>query len=266
VLGGLKNEHMNIVILGSGNTATAIGHLCHRANYNILQVFGRNRLTTDILSKALNAEGISEWEDIVPDAALYIVALPDSFLPYLHKHFSLQKGLVVHTAGSVSMQVLNSVSRNYGVLYPLQSLHKNTISYSNIPLLVDGNTAEDKTLLADFAATLSGKVGYANDSDREKLHLSAVWVNNFTNHLFTMGWNICRENNLDFNLLLPLMEQTVSRLHFGNPPDFQTGPAIRGDISTIQKHLNMMNEHPDMQVLYKTLSSSIEGYFKIPTL
>jgi predicted short-subunit dehydrogenase-like oxidoreductase (DUF2520 family) len=252
---------MKIVIIGSGNAATALGHLSHRGNHHVLQVFGRNKLTTDALAAAIEAEPVYNWNLIRRDADIYIVALPDTVIPEIHTHFTLEKGLVVHTAGAVSMHALSKVARNYGILYPLQSLHKNVLAYSHIPLLVDGNTPEDKTLIADFAATLSGKVAYANDGDRAKLHVAAVWVNNFTNHLYTIAWDYCHQQGLDFTLLLAMMEQTVSRLAIGKPADFQTGPAIRGDKVTIDKHIALLKDTPEAQELYKTLSAAIEKYY-----
>ena len=252
---------MQIVIIGSGNAATAIGHLCHRGNHKILQVFGRNKQTTDSLAAAIESEPVYDWELIRHDADIYIVALPDSVLPDLYLHFTLQKGLIVHTAGAVSMHALSKVARNYGVLYPLQSLHKKVLAYSHIPLLVDGNTPEDKTLISDFAATLSGKVAYANDEERAKLHVAAVWVNNFTNHLYTIAWDYCKQQELDFTLLLPMMEQTVSRIAIGKPSDFQTGPAIRCDQATLEKHILLMEKMPEAQELYQQLSKAIEHYY-----
>jgi len=251
---------MQIVLIGSGNAATALGHLCYRGGNKILQVFGRNTETVLELAKTLEAEPVFDYEAITLNADLYIVALPDSVVPNLHEHFTLQKGLVVHTAGAVPMDALKIVSRNYGVLYPLQSLHKKLMAYSNIPLLVDGNTPEDKTLIADFAATLSGKVAYANDEKRAKMHVAAVWVNNFANHLYTIAWDYCSKEGLDFSLLLPMMEQTVNRIQVGKPGDFQTGPAIRGDEATMEKHLLLMEEMPEAKDLYRHLSDSIAAY------
>ncbi len=251
---------MQIVLIGSGNTATALGHLCYRSGNKILQVFGRNRETTGELARILYAEAVYDWEKITREADLYLVALPDAVVPTVYKHFTLQKGLVVHTAGAVPMDALKKVARNYGVLYPLQSLNKNLAVYPDIPLLVDGNTPEDKTLIADFAASLSGKVAYANDEQRVKMHVAAVWVNNFANHLYTIAWDYCAREGLDFSMLLPMMAQTVNRLHEGKPAGFQTGPAIRGDEATMQKHLSLMEGMPVAQELYRRLSAAISAY------
>lgn len=252
---------MEVVIIGSGNVGTALGHACHRANHKLLQVFSRNIAHAEILAKALEAQPIDDWQLITPDADIYLVALPDTIIPLLHNFFHIDRGMVVHTAGAVSVHTLQKVSRNYGVLYPLQSLSKNMVAYSNIPILVDGNTIEDKTLIADFAATLSGKVAYADDEERMKLHVAGVWVNNFTNHMYTIAYELCNHYNVDFSLLLPMMEHSVGRLHFAPPASFQTGPAVRGDKETVETHLALMKDFPAYQALYSKLSETIYNYY-----
>jgi predicted short-subunit dehydrogenase-like oxidoreductase (DUF2520 family) len=112
----------------------------------------------------------------------------------------------------------------------------------------------------DFAATLSPIVSAANDEQRLYLHLAAVWVNNFSNYLFTEASDICRENGVDFNMLLPLMEHTVWRLHLSPPASMQTGPAVRGDIKTMERHLNLLSEKPLAGKIYELLSEAIAQY------
>ncbi|HSK13974.1 MAG TPA: Rossmann-like and DUF2520 domain-containing protein [Phnomibacter sp.] len=254
---------MNIVLIGSGNTAHALGRMCRRSGHEILQVFGRNAAKVPVLASELEAMPvIGRWEMISPDADLYVVALPDQFLPELHQYFSPARGMVVHTAGSVPLSVLDKVSHDHGVLYPLQSLRAEVLHYSNIPLIVDGNTPENKTLLGDFAATLSGQVVYAGDEQRLHMHLAAVWVSNFTNYLYTIAWDICHQKGVDFRVLLPLMEHTVGRLHHFTPSEMQTGPAIRGDANTIGRHLELLHNDAKTRELYQLLSDAIAQYHR----
>jgi predicted short-subunit dehydrogenase-like oxidoreductase (DUF2520 family) len=251
---------MQITLLGSGNVATTIGQLCRKAGHDIVQVYGRNPVTTQNLAKTLGAEPAFTWDSIQHHADIYIAALPDTIIPALHLHLNLSKGMVVHTAGAVPMLALAGVARNFGVLYPLQSLKAEETPPAHVPFLVDGNTPEDKTLLLDFAGTLSPKVAFANDVQRLNLHLAAVWVNNFTNYLFTEAWEICQEKGVDFNMLLPLMEHTVERLKTYPPSSMQTGPALRGDLITIEKHLELLDNRPEAAALYRLLSDAIAGY------
>lgn len=250
---------MKIVLIGSGKAGTVLGKACHLAGFKVLQVYSRNSENARVLSTALEAEPITRWEQITPDADLYILALPDTVLENLPSAFSIKKGVVVHTAGAVSIQIFKTKHPNYGVLYPLQSLTNASEKTTSIPLLIDANTPETMALLWDFAKTLSPTVAIMGDEERLKLHVTAVWANNFTNHMYTIAYNLCKHFQLDFSLLLPIIEHTAQRLSTENPETFQTGPAIRGDKLTMEKHLHLMENFPEYQELYKQISRSIGG-------
>ena len=251
---------MDIVIIGSGNTATVFGHLCKKSGHEVLQVLGRNENTVRQLAESLGAGFTTGWDEVNREAEIYIIALPDNALPDLHRSLVLKKGIAVHTAGSVPIEVLKDVAQNHGVLYPLQSLRSSETHIGTIPIIIDGNTTEDKTLLLDFAASLSSLVAFADNEQRLFLHLAAVWANNFSNYLFTEAWDICQEKGVDFKMLLPLLEHTVGRLHFSPPAAMQTGPAIRGDNQTMNKHLELLKEKPMSKELYSLLSRAITQY------
>jgi predicted short-subunit dehydrogenase-like oxidoreductase (DUF2520 family) len=191
------------------------------------------------------------------NATLYLVAVADTALADLNNSFNLGNKLILHTAGSVSKDVLQNVSVNYGVLYPLQSLRKEMQYATDIPLLIDGNTEETITLIEDFAKTISINVSKANDEQRLKLHVAAVVVSNFTNHLYALAENFCKKENVDFTLLAPLIKETAERIQHASPADVQTGPAVRNDIFTIEKHLRILSDHPSLKYMYIKLTDSI---------
>jgi predicted short-subunit dehydrogenase-like oxidoreductase (DUF2520 family) len=175
----------------------------------------------------------------------------------LNKSFKLGNKLIVHTAGSVSKDVLQEISHNYGILYPYQSLRKEMTTIPEIPLLVDGNTEEATILIEDFAKSLSPIVKRTTDEERLKLHVAGVVVNNFTNHLYAMAEEFCTKENLDFKLLLPLIQSTAERITDISPKNLQTGPAIRNDVFTLDKHLRILATHPKLKYIYLKLTDSI---------
>jgi len=248
---------MKIGIIGSGNVATVMGRKVSKAGHKIIQVISRNEGHAQLLAKELNCGYASSFDDLNRDGDLYMVAISDSSLLELDKHLSLEKKMIVHTAGSVSKNVLGKISKNYGVLYPLQSLRKENENIPEIPLLVDANTAENLTLIYDFAKTISNDVRHSNDEERLKLHVGAIIVNNFTNHLYALTENYCKKENVDFKLLLPLINETASRLHFFSPTELQTGPAARNDKLTIEKHLALLKDHPALKRIYELMTESI---------
>lgn len=222
-----------------------------------MQVFARNEAAGALLAAALDAKAVSDSNDIDQTADIYLVALADSALPQLHEWLQLDKRLVVHTAAAVSKDVLKNVSRNYGVLYPLQTLRREQEQLPPIPFLVDGNTPDDLALITDFARTLSGQVMQAGDELRLRVHVAAVFVNNFTNHLYVLAEDFCRKEGVDFSLLLPLIDETARRIHTLSPKTSQTGPALRKDRLTIGKHLEVLQGHAELKKIYELLSDSI---------
>ncbi|MBV4356083.1 Rossmann-like and DUF2520 domain-containing protein [Pinibacter aurantiacus] len=247
---------MNITIIGTGNVATVVGHKLLRASHKIVEVYGRSNEKTGQLAKELKATPCYDWSDISKDADLYIIAISDNGLYELPDDFRCDS-LVVHTAGSVSKDVLKKISPRYGIFYPLQSLKKNSDADIEIPFLVDANTNADISVLIELGTTISEEVAIADDNKRLHLHVGAVIVNNFTNHLFTLADDYCRHQNINFELLLPLIRETVGRLEANAPATMQTGPAIRRDVTTIEKHLQLLQHEPQLKKLYKVFSDEI---------
>lgn len=248
---------MQIVIIGSGNVATVLGRLCKQNGHQVLQVVSRNAQHAKMLADELHCGHADYAGEINMQAELYLVSVADTALFDLNRDFSLGNKLVLHTAGSVSKDVLKDISVNYGVLYPVQSLRKEMQYTNDIPLLIDGNTEETMTLVEDFAKTISDNVSKASDEQRLKLHVAAVVVSNFTNHLYALAEEFCKKEQVDFRLLIPLIKETADRIEQASPETVQTGPAVRNDIFTIDKHLRILSNHPSLKYLYIKLTDSI---------
>ena len=253
---------MRVVLIGSGNTATVLGKLIVRADHEMLQVFSRQTNHARELAAKLDCDFTTDLEMLRKDADLYLVAIADNALLNIESWLNTGRKLVMHTAGSVSMQVLEKVSMNFGILYPLQSLRKDLDEIPEVPLLIDANTPENLALIEDFARSLSQQVYHANDHQRESTHLAAVIVSNFSNHLYTLAADFCSKENLDFKMLQPLIEEVATRLRSTSPNQVQTGPAIRNDLVTIEKHLNKLSAFPELQRFYQLFSEEIIHYYK----
>ncbi|MGI8583493.1 MAG: Rossmann-like and DUF2520 domain-containing protein [Chitinophagaceae bacterium] len=248
---------MNIVIVGSGNVATVLGKIIYNAGHKIVQVVSRNENHAKVLAQIFDSTSGSFKSTPYKNADLYLFAITDTALYHLDQYVQLRNKIVIHTAGSVSKDVLKNISSSYGVIYPLQSLLKSAAVTSEIPLLIDGSSVDTIKIIREFCKTLSGNVTTADDEERLKFHVAAVLVNNFTNHLFAMGEDFCKKEKIDFKKLYPLIDETISRVKQHSPHAVQTGPAIREDIYTLGKHLQILSEHPDLKYLYLKLSESI---------
>jgi predicted short-subunit dehydrogenase-like oxidoreductase (DUF2520 family) len=253
---------LRIVIIGTGNVASVLGRKFLAAEHEVIQVCGRNALLTAELADTLSATYTTNFQQPDKTGDLYVLAVSDAAIAGIAAGLRLDKKMVVHTAGSVSKDVLSTISKNYGVLYPVQSLRRELHILPDIPFLVDGNTEDDLALITDFACSLSNQVQHANDEQRLKLHVAAVMVSNFTNHLYALAQHYCSQEKVDFNMLLPLITAIADRLYQYAPADVQTGPAIRNDEATIQKHLQILQQHESLKSLYAMFTKSIQAMYK----
>jgi predicted short-subunit dehydrogenase-like oxidoreductase (DUF2520 family) len=252
---------MKTVIIGSGNVATVLGESIVAAGHTVLQVIARDETRAAGLARSLACSYAVRYADIEPAADLYIAALSDTALETLGSHLTLPGRFVVHTAGALPADTLLPVTGRFGVLYPLQSLRAAIRPFPSFPLLVDATGPDDRQALEAFAKTLSGQVRQADDRTRLKLHVAATLVNNFTNYLYTLADGYCRQEELDFSLLLPLIRETADRLERHSPADVQTGPAVRGDRNTIARHLSMIDKYQEIRNLYELFTNLIEEHF-----
>ena len=257
---------MNVVIIGSGNVATVMGGKLSEAGHRILQVMGRREEPAARLAGQLGCPYTTHWTDLDPNGELYLVTISDSALEGLGKEWSAPGKLVVHTAGAVARTVLSGVSERNGVLYPLQSLRKEVRPFPEFPLLVDASRPEDLAVIEALARTIARQVEPADDATRLKLHLAATLVNNFTNYLYTLADDFCRKENIHFSLLLPIIRETAQRLDRYAPGSVQTGPAIRGDESTISRHLYLLNNYMNIKELYNLFTIQIERFYRSPEI
>jgi predicted short-subunit dehydrogenase-like oxidoreductase (DUF2520 family) len=249
---------MNIVLIGSGNVATVLGRKSLAAGHRIIQVYNRNADHANLLATRLGTNSTSYISSIVKKADLMIIALRDEAVEYLVKEIGEVSSILVHTAGALSIDVVRGSNKSYGVLYPLQSLRKEIEILPALSILVDGNNAHTTRQLKEFALSIAGTVSEADDETRLKYHLAATMVNNFTNHLYNLASLFCKKENISFTALQPLIEETAIRLRKTTPQKAQTGPAVRNDLSTIEKHNDLLKKYPDILNMYNFFTSEIQ--------
>lgn len=251
---------MNIVIIGTGNTATVLSKKLKNAGHGIVQIFGRDATAASRLAYDLDTESTNYWSVIRKDADVYLIAVSDDAISEVARHLHVPGKVVAHTAASVSKDILKKTSHHYGVFYPLQSLKKGREVSTDVPIFVDASDLITKKKLESLAHSIAGdQVAEANDDMRLKLHIAAVLVNNFTNHLLAMTEEYCRKEKIDFKQLLPLINETVESVKTNSPRQSQTGPAVRHDLETIKKHLNILQPHPQLKKLYEFMTGSIQS-------
>lgn len=253
---------MNIVLLGSGNVATHLGLALVKAGHRIVQVFSRTKPHAESLALAVGAEAVDELDLVGADADFYIVAVKDDAI---HEVISqLPRGLsgaVVHTAGSMEMNVLSQYATHYGVLYPVQTFSKvKAVDFSSTPVAIEASDELTYDRLNTVASSLSNRIFPCNSKQRLSLHVAAVFACNFTNLCYAIGADILSEHELDFSLIRPLISETAEKVMIHLPREVQTGPAIRNDVKTMGKHWEALRKHPGLQDLYVRFSELINAH------
>lgn len=245
---------IKVVFLGFGNVNSHLIKAFHnKEGILIKQVFNRNYI------KMISPfEGIPFTDDIlkIEEADVYIIGIPDDAISVFSESLAFQNKLVVHTSGGVSMDALSSKNRR-GIFYPLQTFSKQReVDFIDIPICLEAENKADLSLLRKLGESISENVTEISSEKRAKLHVAAVFVNNFTNYLYKIGNEIVAGEELPFDLLKPLILETASKIETLAPEDAQTGPAKRNDIKTIENHLSLLND-PEHSAFYKLFTKAL---------
>jgi predicted short-subunit dehydrogenase-like oxidoreductase (DUF2520 family) len=245
---------IEVVILGAGNVASHLFKAFSKMkNLKVIQVYNHRKASLKDFEKITATT--TKINELKP-AHFYILALKDDSIQEIAKQIGDKNGIVLHTSGAVGLDVLEGLT-NFGVFYPLQTFSKEkSVNFSEIPICIEANSEENLKRIKELALKISADVREINSAQRKALHLAAVFVNNFSNHLYSIGAEICREHEVEFNILQPLIKETASKVENLTPQSAQTGPALREDRKTINAHLALLPEHK--KNIYKLLTQSIQ--------
>lgn len=247
---------IKVVLIGSGNVAQhLIKAFSKSKNIDLAQVFSRQK---ESLVPLLDSHKITDNYTDLAEADLYILAVSDDAIAAVSSQLPFENRLVVHTSGSISIDLLDNKNRR-GVFYPVQTFSKNVaVDFSEIPICLESENDVDFDLLKKVAYSISNKVFKISEVQRQALHVSAVFVNNFVNQLYQIGNEICLENNISFEVLKPLILETANKGTTLSPKEAQTGPASRNDNTTIERHLNFLSDE-NRKNIYKIITQSIQN-------
>jgi predicted short-subunit dehydrogenase-like oxidoreductase (DUF2520 family) len=254
----LTVEGVRITLIGAGNLANGLGKALKAAGHEFEQVYSRTIESASLLAAALEAEAVVDPQAIRPDADCYFCALKDDALSDVLPLIRFGDGVLLHSAGSLSIDVLLPYSHKVGVLYPLQTFSKaKIVDFRTIPIFIESNDSSVEDILFGLAGSLSNNVQLADSKKRMSMHVSAVFACNFVNYMYTIASDILRDNDLDIQILIPLILETAEKLKTISPIEAQTGPAVRFDRKVMDKHLEVLSGHPDWQKFYEVLSTGI---------
>ena len=245
---------MKIVIIGSGNVAYHLAKAFTQNNIEVSQIFGRNEVELNKISEELN---IPYSTKELADADLYLISVSDSAVEQVSDLIKTEKALVAHTSGSLPIETLNGDYRKAS-FYPLQTFSKTkNLDYSKIPFFIEAENQIDEKSLFELASLISDHVETSDYEKRKYIHLTAVFACNFVNHLFARAKEISDSQDLDFNYFIPLIDETVEKIHHLEPKLAQTGPAVRGDERVLKLHEDLITDEEHLKI-YQLMNESIK--------
>ncbi|TAH27079.1 MAG: DUF2520 domain-containing protein [Cytophagales bacterium] len=255
------NQEMKISIIGAGNLAVNLALALEKSGFNVGEIFSRNIKNAEFLANQLYhtiPQNHLDFSDST--SSLFFLAVSDDALPEVVNNIALPaKATLVHTSGTIELVLLNRFE-NHGVFYPIQTFSKNhLIDFNQIPIAIEASNADTSSLLTSIANKVSGNFTFLDSEERRVVHLAAVFACNFTNHLLGVAYDVLDKKNLDITILKPLILETIRKaMSSEHPFTSQTGPAIRNDMLTIEKHLKMLSEEKENSRIYQLMTQQIQ--------
>lgn len=247
----------SVSLIGSGNIAHWMTFAMRRAGVRVRQIYSRQFSHAKALALQAGAEAIDSLHNLLADSDLYVFSIKDDSYDSLLKQLSFRLPLAVHTAGSLSMRILEPYAESYGILYPYQSVNKGMdFEGVEVPLCVEASHGKAEAELLALARQLSRNVQLLDESQRMVLHRAAIFGCNFANAMYSIAYDILQEHHIDWQLILPLLQNTLDKVKTMTPHEAQTGPAQRGDQNVIQFHLDALNDEL-LKDIYRVMTDYI---------
>lgn len=256
----MSQRLQHISLIGAGNVGYHLAQRLRNSPIVFDAVFSRNQEHADEVAALLKSKGISHFSDIPRGSDIYLITLADMVTEDFMKTFKPEYGIVVHTSGSLDLSIMQQTLRPHGVIYPLQTFSRaKPVHFETIPVCTEASDLNTLILIDELAHLLSPDVRHLNSSQRRLIHLAAVFACNFANFMNVAAADILDKNQIDFDILRPLLNEFFTKASLMDPWAAQTGPAIRNDQNVIHSHLEMLNDMKEYKQLYSLISKLIKN-------
>lgn len=252
-------------MIGAGNVATNLAKSLAKAGLAPVQIWSRTEASAAALAAAVGCSATADWNAVERGADIYIVSVKDDAMQGVIEQLCsrCRHGIFVHTAGTVSMKLFEGKAEHYGVLYPMQTFSKQKeVDFRKVPCFVEASDGYTLNAIMRLAEAVSDNVRELAEADRKWLHVAAVFACNFSNACCSMAAKLLESHGLDFSVMLPLVDETIAKLHSLQPREAQTGPAVRGDTIVMGEHLSMLSDDAQLQDVYRKISAYINPQIK----
>lgn len=251
-------------VIGSGNVAWHLSQALVQAGHRFHEVYSRNEKSGKELSQKFSGSFNPSLDFSESPAELFILAVPDSAIPLVASSLKMPStAILLSVSGSFPLKRLLTFSKKVAVFYPLQTFSKESaLEYNNIPFLIEADDSEIAEVVTKLAKDISDTVYQIDSATRKKIHVAAVFASNFTNYMLSVSHDLLKKEQVEFNILKPLVFETLQKAFSIGPHKSQTGPAIRGDFETWQNHLQLLDKEEDLKNIYNMMSHQINKLMK----
>ena len=250
-----------VSFVGSGNLAWHLAPALENAGYPVREVYSQHaKHATALVGRLYEAHVNNSLDFSTSQSRIFIISVSDDAIQEVAQQIVLpEDAIVVHTSGSQPLSILDDAgSQSMGVFYPLQTFSKTKkVDFKTTPIFIESENSDVEKTLLKMAKAISGKVKLISSEERKALHVAAVFASNFTNHMLTLAKQVADQNDLDFELLKPLIAETLNKSLEIGPEKSQTGPAVRGDFEILERHMEFLKENPEVAEIYKVISQHI---------
>ena len=253
-----------IAILGSGNVAWHLARALEDAGHYITDIYSRRLSSGRELARQLyDTRVVSKLDLSKSEAEIYLMAISDDSIEEVASRLRIPAyGIVAHTSGTQPMEIMSDYHENIGIFYPLQTFSKGiAVDLREVPICIEAKHPSTEKTLISLGKSISKEVYSVYSEDRKILHIAAVFACNFSNHMLTLSEEILEDHQIDFQMLHPLIVETINKALSVGPQDAQTGPASRGDEETIKKHLKALRYKPAYRKIYKLLTENLNDHY-----
>ncbi len=249
----------DIYIIGSGNVAWHITHAFSKHQLPIKGIWSRNTTTALQLSSSSGVSLLTKNE-LKNREGIFFLIVNDSAIEEIASELYHQ--ILIHCAGSIPLSVLEKYTNQAGVFYPLQTFSvSRIINFSEVPILLESSNNVVGDYLVHICNKLSCNYHIFNSEQRLTVHIAAVFANNFSNLMLSFAQHYLSLNQINPELLHPLIQETFQKAIHQGPLKSQTGPAIRQDINTIKKHLTALENIPELKKFYSFVTEYIQTFY-----
>jgi predicted short-subunit dehydrogenase-like oxidoreductase (DUF2520 family) len=254
----------SIGIAGAGRVAQALGRLLFEAGEPVVCVASRDlrhaRSAAGVIGSGLQASVYAEVPSGVPR---WLLAVADRGLTEVAAVLSARGGVkvAIHTSGAggpESLAPLRERGVACGTLHPLQTIvegPEGAAALHGSAFAVSGDP--EATAWAERIAVLAGGAVLRIPSEsRFFYHAAAVMASNYVLALADAGQTLMElagvERSAALRALAPLLRATVENAVTRGPVAALTGPIERGDLKTVETHLEALSGSPErIQTLYR---------------